>query len=599
LSVKIKVLPEIIANKIAAGEVVERPASVVKELVENSIDAGARKVVVEVQSGGEKLISVSDDGAGMGPDDALLAFERHATSKLRDAEGLSAIETLGFRGEALPSIASVSRMRLTTSDGEGSGTLVAIEGGKIQTVKEVGAAKGTLIEVRDLFFNTPARKKFLKTRETEYSHIASGVQKVALSHPEVHVRLVKDGREALECPPAGGLRDRVAQVYGREFADGMAAVRHEMGPYTVIGFVSVPGHTYSDRSRQEVFVNGRPIKAPVVTRAIYDAYRSILMKGRHPACVLFISLDPKMVDVNVHPAKREVRFSDTNGVHRAVFDAVMNALTSGDSDTSADETAYVRESAPDMPEGYGERVREAVSDYVGAADRRSAFFGKTPDAHTQERFRLPAKKRPEPDAASIDAATETRHDTGRPIQIADSYIIVPEEDGYMVIDQHAAHERIQYDRIKKTHGASGQMSQGLLVPVTLELSAKEAALMDSILPRLNDMGIEVEHFGGTSYVIRSKPLFLDKADVREVVTGVISELMDEGAPSNVDELTDRVFQLMACKSAVKAGQRLHPEAMLRLVKQLFECEMPYTCAHGRPTALKISVNELEKMFKRK
>ncbi len=339
MPVIIKVLPENLANKIAAGEVVERPASVVKELVENSLDAGARRIFVDIQSGGTKLISVSDDGCGMGPDDALLSLERHATSKIGSIDDLSAIRTLGFRGEAIPSIASVSRMRLVTSTGDGApGTLVIIEGGKLITAKEAGTPKGTIIEVRDLFFNTPARLKFLKSRETEFSHIAAAIEKTALSHPEVHLRLTHEGREALDCPPVRNIKDRIAQVYGVNFADGLMEIGLERGAFSVSGFVSAPGQSYSDKGRQEIFLNGRPVKNNIITRAIYDAYQSMIMKDRHPATILFITMDPALVDVNVHPSKREVRFADNSEVHKVVYDAIANAFKGREAteDTASD-----------------------------------------------------------------------------------------------------------------------------------------------------------------------------------------------------------------------------------------------------------------------
>jgi len=590
LASRIKILPERLANQIAAGEVVERPASVVKELVENALDAGAGRVFVEVLSGGTKLISVSDDGQGMGQDDALLAFERHATSKISTSEDLAAISTLGFRGEAIPSIASVSRMRLTTSAGDGSpGTLVVTEGGRVKDVRQAGAPRGTTVEVRDLFFNTPARLKFLKSRQTEFSHIASMLEKVALAHPGLHIRLVHEGRTVLDCTPVQDPGDRIAQVYGREHAEGLKAVSHEQGAYSVSGFVSAPGISYSDKSRQELFVNRRPVKSPLVVRAVYDAYRSVLMKDRHPSFILFVDVDPTLVDVNVHPAKREIRFSDSQGLHRAVYDAVSGALSGADMDRPYTDIGV--EPSPAAGRVMQERVRYAVESYMDRA-------GAEPDrfrAPSQQEMKLP-KVRPQERPLSPEAVSDTRHQA---MQVADSYIIIPADDGYMVVDQHAAHERIQYERVKKSFGRKGPGVQGLLVPERIGLSPKQAAVMDGIIPELAAIGIEVEHFGGTDYVIRTKPLFLDKSDIKEVVLGLLSEMDETDVKGGVEELREKVYQVMACKSAVKAGQRLHPEAIARLISQLFECEMPYTCAHGRPTVISYGLGELEKLFKRK
>jgi len=591
LSVKIKVLPENLANKIAAGEVVERPASVVKELVENALDAGARRIVVEVQSGGTKLISVSDDGHGMGQDDAILSLERHATSKIKDADGLAAISTLGFRGEALPSIASVSRLRLTTSVGDGSaGTLLVVEGGRLVNVREVGAPRGTAIEVRDLFFNTPARLKFLKSVETESGHIAAFVEKAALAHPGVHFRLTNNGRDGLDCPPVKDVKDRVAQVYGREFADRLIAMRYESGHYRVSGFISAPGVSFRDRSYQELFINNRPVKSPAVTRAVYDACQSLLMKDRHPASIIYLDMDPRDLDVNVHPAKREVRFADNGAVHRAVFEAVKAAYTGVEAGAAPAETF---DGTP-----YKDRVMEAAEAYVSGASGRPDYFPRADIAHRQEAMSFPRGRMEIKDMPG-DGGPVVQQYGNAPVQVADSYIVVPSGEGFMVIDQHAAHERVQYEKVKARHGKQGALSQGLLVPVQLELTAKEAALMEGLLPELNDIGLEVEHFGGGSFMVKSKPLFLDKVDVKELVMGILSDMDESDIKGSVEGMREKVYQLMACKSAVKAGQRLHPEAISRLIKQLFECEMPYTCAHGRPTVVRFGLGELEKMFKRK
>ncbi len=581
----IKILPEHIANKIAAGEVVERPASVVKELVENSIDSGASRIFVETSGGGVKLIKVTDDGSGMSPDDALLAFERHATSKLATDGGLFSISTMGFRGEALPSIASVSRFRVITSPGDGRGTSVSIDGGNIRGVKETGAPKGTTADVRDLFFNTPARLKFLKSRETELSHIAASVEMLALAHPEIHFRLTNDGRELLDCPPVRELRERIAQVYGRDFAKGLSEI-NAGGPCRIYGFVSMPGRSFSDRSRQESFVNRRPVKDRVISRALYGAYESLLMKERHPASILFIDIEPSLVDVNVHPAKREVRFADAPGVQRAIRDAVAGALKNSESaDAEAfSESGTVREIPVQFASHY-EGWNHVPVFYPSPFGRGAGGEGER-----QERMPLRAER-------SFAPSPESFHEF--PMQVLDSYIIAKSADGFILIDQHAAHERVQYEKVKARFGRQGEASQGLLVPERIELTAKEAALLEAVLPELKALGIEAEAFGGGSFLIRSKPLFLDKADIKEVVLGLVSELESSDVKGKADELREKICKSVACKSAVKAGKKLHPHAMERLMEQLFACEIPYTCAHGRPTAIKFGLNELEKLFKRK
>ncbi len=586
----IRILPEHIANKIAAGEVVERPASVVKELVENSIDSGASRIFVETSGGGVKLIKVTDDGSGMSPDDALLAFERHATSKLDSGDGLFSISTMGFRGEALPSIASVSRFRLITSTGDGRGTSVSIEGGNIHGVKEIGAPKGAAAEVRDLFFNTPARLKFLKSRETELSHIAASVERLALAHPEIHFRLINDGKELLDCPPVRGLLERIAQVYGRDFARWLSEIKAG-GPCRIYGFVSMPGRSFSDRSRQESFVNRRPVKDRVIQRAIYDAYESLLMKERHPASILFIDIEPSLVDVNVHPAKREVRFSDATGVQRAIKEAVTGALKNSE---NAEAEAFAESGMVREVQAPFDNISFHVTlpTWRGGQAEGRVGGGRGTEGEHQEKIPLHAER----DAAP-SRYTEPFHEF--PMQVLDSYIIARSEDGFILIDQHAAHERIQYEKVKARYGRQGEVSQGLLVPERIELTAKEAALLEAVLPELKTLGIEAEAFGGGSFLIRSKPLFLDKADIKEVVLGIAGELESADVKGRADELREKICKSVACKSAVKAGKKLHPHAMERLIEQLFACEMPYTCAHGRPTVIKFGLNELEKMFKRK
>ncbi len=558
----------------------------VKELVENSLDSGASRIFIETAGGGTKVIKIIDDGSGMSPDDALLAFERHATSKLSSDDGLLSISTMGFRGEALPSIASVSRFRLTTSTGEGHGSSVYIEGGKIQGVKEVGAARGTTAEVRDLFFNTPARLKFLKSRETELSHIAATVERLALAHPMVHFRLTSDGKELFDCPPVRELRERVAQVYGRDFAKGLSEINNSGGACRVHGFVSAPGSTFSDRSRQETFVNRRPVKDRVITRALYDAYESLLMKERHPASILFIDIEPSQVDVNVHPAKREVRFADAQGVQRTIREAVICALKSSECAPGADafmDAGSVREApAPFAP----------PSELALPLTYRDIAESVPVYEHRQERIPLHTERNVHPEP-------EREFSREFPMQVMDSYIIARREDGFILIDQHAAHERVQYEKVKARFGKHGESSQGLLVPERIELTAKEAALLEAVLPELKELGIDAEPFGGGSFLIRSKPLFLEKTDIKEVVLGLVSELESADVKGKAEELREKICKSVACKSAVKAGKKLHPYAMERLVEQLFSCEMPYTCAHGRPTVIKFGLNELEKMFKRK
>ena len=392
---------------------------------------------------------------------------------------------------------------------------------------------------------------------------------------------------------SGSFRERVAQVYGRDFAKGLSEINNGGGACRVHGFVSAPGSTFSDRSRQETFVNRRPVKDRVITRALYDAYESLLMKERHPASILFIDIEPSQVDVNVHPAKREVRFADAQGVQRTIKEAVICALKISECAPGADafmDAGTVREApAPFAPPYNAPSSFPSPPVGEGGAERRER--GDTYE-HRQERIPLHTERNVHPEP-------EREFSREFPMQVMDSYIIARREDGFILIDQHAAHERVQYEKVKARFGKHGESSQGLLVPERIELTAKEAALLEAVLPELKELGIDAEPFGGGSFLIRSKPLFLEKADIKEVVLGLVSELESADVKGKAEELREKICKSVACKSAVKAGKKLHPYAMERLIEQLFACEMPYTCAHGRPTVIKFGLNELEKMFKRK
>ena len=574
----IRILPEILINKIAAGEVVERPASVVKELIENSIDAGADEIIVEILHGGKKLIKVSDNGAGMSKEDAILSFERHATSKIYEEGDLYKINTMGFRGEALPSITSVSKVLMVTSlwvgsskeSSSSSGTRIEIEGGKMPNISETGPSKGTIIEVRDLFFNTPARLAFLKGINTELSHIVGAVESASLGHPEISFSLSNNRKAVLSLPKARDYRERINQIYGRELVENLMEVGHghplkDINGITLSGYISNPPYSRPDRGMQVIFINRRPVRNQVISHAISEGFQSMIMKDRYPAAFLFLEIDTKEVDVNVHPSKREVRFRNSSMIHDIVVRAIKETL----SGRTPEEIPTI----PPFQKGgeEGIMVKEALERYMKRSENileggRQAGFD----------FQIKAKS-PIPEAF---------------LHVFNSYIVTAGEDGVMIIDQHAAHERILYESLR---GDKIEI-QGLLVPVTIELSSRESLILKEKLDTLKAIGIEIEEFGDNTFIIRSIPAILKDADHRSLVLNIIGDL-DEKIPK-IDEL-ERIRTLMACHGAVRANQSLTSEEMASLIEELEKTELPHTCPHGRPTTIRFGLRDLEKLFKRK
>lgn len=557
-------------SKIAAGEVIERPASVVKELVENSLDAGAKSVSIEIKNGGKDLIAVSDDGSGMSSDDAQLAVDRHSTSKIKSAEDLFSIRTLGFRGEALASIAAVSKFELTTnSDEASSGLKVSLNGGKNKRTSRVGRPKGTTVTVEELFFNTPARLKFQKSRTTELSHIIEIISKFILSNPSVSFKLKSDGEEALDSTGSGKLIDAIASVYGVDMAKAMLEVGGEArvtGDLKINGYVSQPVITKSDRNGESIFVNGRFVRNALISRALEDSYRSLIPHGKYPIAVLLINIDPAEIDVNVHPTKREVKFARPDIAMRAVTDAVSKALSGvgvEKYEVSPQVTNWQisrNESMPDML-----RIEET-----------------SPHLH--------------PLSYSIgEGCTEPGEGRGEVFQHLLTYIICMDGEDLLMIDQHAAHERILYEKIR-----SGKTSdvQSLLVPQTIELEAKDFALISGNLGELKELGFELEVFGKNTVMVRGVPAVLMARNVDQALKEMIWELSQSFKIKSVDERKDAIFKMMACKAAVKAGDKLSMIEMQDLVRQLKASSNPTTCPHGRPTMMKMSRADFERAFQR-
>jgi DNA mismatch repair protein MutL len=613
---KIRVLPEILANKIAAGEIVERPASVVKELLENSIDAHCRAVHITILSGGKRLIQVRDDGEGMSQDDAILAFEHHATSKLQNAEDLIAIATLGFRGEALPSIASVSRLTLRTRPLEAdsiSGTEVEIQGGVMRSVKPAPWDRGTEIAVRDLFYNIPARKKFLRSHDTELGHIARLVTHYALAHPEIRFTLESEGRVLIDAVAVADLRERIYQIFGEGFLDNLVELSGQRGSVSVRGFSSRPNEQRTNAYSQFFYVNRRMVRDKVITSAIRQAYRNCMPASAHPVVILFLELPFDEVDVNAHPAKTEIRFRDQSTVHTLVLDTIEKALVR----TAAIPAFAHRNAAADSAAGFNSSPMFAERGPEPVVNR----FDFTPPAASANPFQralnypfrevpatLPVKQG---DHASLRILPEmllgSPLEPSRPFQsggvrilgqIQDSYIIACDSQGLVIIDQHVAHERIIYERLAAAAQKDGVEIQGLLVPLSVELPPHQVALLERMIPELNRNGFVVERFGGNTVLIRSVPALVGESDCRNLLSEILEGLESEERSLDVERIRDKICVSTACKAAIKVNMPLTPEKMQWLLDQLALTRIPTNCPHGRPIILRFTMYEIERNFGR-
>ena len=679
---KIHVLPEHVANKIAAGEVVERPASVVKELLENALDAGARRIRVDVEAGGKKLIQVTDDGCGMSRDDAMLAFERHATSKIRTAEDLLSVVTLGFRGEALPSIASVSRLRLETCTGgdEGAagresasegkeprphsssrphpsnaGTIIEINGGKLLRVEEAGLPGGTCIAVRDLFFNLPARKKFLKAESTELSHIASLVTHYALAHPEKHFELHSLSNAMLVAPPVATQAERVYQIFGKETLDGLipiaAAVQlqrigltqpppwarreeedgesgREPGELRVRGFVSKPEIQKLNRSSIYIFVNQRLIRDRLVQHAITEAYRNILPPTVYPVVLLFLELPAVEVDVNVHPSKTEVRFRQQSAVHDLVRDSVRAALMKARPAPQFVAEMGARPTATPALSGAAAAVRAPSSAnwrelYAPAA---GAEFALRPPALPPETQRLqfeggitveanaalPVARFPRQTFGGAESCGEILAEpemegepslaslsTLKPLgQIRNSFILAINEDGLWIVDQHVAHERVLFEKILRQRAAARVESQRLLMPIIVELTPGQQAVFAELADELQGNGFDLEPFGARTVAVKVSPAGIDAAQVEHMLHELLDQFASEEQALNLEKARGRIAASIACHAAIKVNMPLEQNKMEWLLAELAKTECPMTCPHGRPVVLRYSVKDIQRAFKR-
>ncbi len=619
---RIKILPESITNKIAAGEVVERPASVVKELVENALDAGSTEITVEIEGGGRRLIRVSDNGSGMSRDDALLALERHATSKIASDSDLFNLATLGFRGEALPSIASVSRCTICSRErGSLAGTEIYAEGGRIRDVKEFGMAEGTVITVRNLFFNTPARLKFMKSPETEAGHVGELLTRLALSRSNVRFTYLNDGKVVFRALP-GTLESRAAELLGKRLARDLYTLEYSDGPVSLHGLVGGPAGSRSSSSSLYTYINGRFVRDRVVQHSILNAYRQVLERGRYPVVVLFIDLPTADVDVNVHPTKHEVRFREQGRIHDIIQGGIEAAIRSAPWLTEGKVASHAA-----APVSAGQemvtRVREALQSYAQTPHRQESFPRSWSGGHVAASA-MTSGPQVEPHAAKevrtlfpgtvgrtdIVPAPPEQPTSDQPHgegyfsaltvigQFNAAYLICQDGTDLVIIDQHAAHERVAFERLRAEYGAGGIERQGLLFPESLELSPAHGAIASENEQELIRLGFELEHFGGKTWLLKAVPRHIAQLPPARTVQDILEELQGVGRSRSVSDLTEELLATIACHSVVRGRQSLSLAEIRELFRQMDAIDFATRCPHGRPVVTAITLSEIEKMFKR-
>ncbi len=570
---RIRVLDEATANKIAAGEVIERPASAVKELVENSLDAGSGDIRVRIEGAGKQLIEVTDDGCGIPADELELAFVQHATSKLGDIRDLETLSTMGFRGEAMSSIAAVADVLISSrTAGSATGRSLELRKGIPGTVKTVGRPVGTTVTVRNLFGGHPARLKFLKSDRVETAHVIDVITERALAHPEISFRLHSGNVEVMNLPASASCRDRIADVMGRRVAKELVSFEASAPGISAVGYLAKPAVTRSTRDGLYLFINSRPVASPAVSEAVEEGYAGLLMRNRHPVGALFLDIDPGKLDVNVHPAKRTVKFSDERAVAGLVSKAVAGAMGN---------TRHIPEPAPTLRELFP----------VSEAEKREA----------KERMAAPAKAHEQSELFPAHGEPEVPESRMLPHmkvigQILDTYILAQSGSDLMIIDQHAAHERVMLDRLAKR--PERKSAQNLITPVLLNLGKREAELVEHFRPVIEGLGFKIEPFGRGQYLVRAVPSVGGHIDSEKGLTDLIGELAELGKARSIEEKKSEIMHLVACHSAIRAGEKLSHERMALLIEEMHGLENPYTCAHGRPTIIKITNAELERMFKR-
>jgi len=610
----ITLLPDEVASQVAAGEVIERPASVVKELVENCIDARASRIEVAIARGGVSMIRVVDDGAGMDRDDALLSLERHATSKIRTGQDLARIRTLGFRGEALPSIASVSRFRLSTRARDAlEGTEILVNGGKIESVRASGEAPGTQIEVRSLFYNLPARRKFLRSDNTEASHVQHQLSLQAIGHPKIGFVSIRDQSIVFQTPPAGTLAERIRDLRGSELFEQLLEIQSEPADgITISGFLGRAGVSRSTKAEQILFVNGRPVENITIQHGLREGYHTALMKGQYPVTFLFLEMDPEAVDVNVHPAKREVRFREPDAVRNAVAETIRKTL---ETDRRRWSQAF-RKPVPTtkLPEP-GEHV--PLTDPIPALIPPSEQFALRRD--WAEFHSISGGRSSVPSALPVVTSSPLPSDFGQPVAPTEApsfsakstyefkilgvlgklYILMENGEGLVLVDQHAAHERILFEKLRREMESEGVPTQRLLIPLTVNVTPKDYDWITTNAPTLEKMGFSLEPFGNSTLKIDGIPQFFRTDDPSVAIRQLVDELRSMTTSTSRLRMGEDVIAKTVCRHAIKANDDLRRPEVEKLLKDLMSCELPYCCPHGRPTMIQIGYGELEKKFGRK
>lgn len=591
----IKILPESLINQIAAGEVVERPASAIKELVENGIDAGATEIIVEIKDAGKTFIKISDNGCGMSAKDLEMALKRHATSKISDESDLWRIKTMGFRGEALASIASVSKLVIRSKRAEDlAGMEIQTEGGEARIKQEVGMKNGTQVEVYNLFFNTPARQKYLKQDSTELNHIMSILNTIALGNPGLAFKLVHNGKIVFDLAKSSDLIDRVANIFGRATAEAMLPVFYGGSAFQIDGFVGKPLLSRTTSQHQYFFVNKRPIQHHLLANTIKTAFHSMLMENKKPVFILNITIDPSLIDVNVHPRKTEIRFEDQQSMIKVVYGCIKTALEKNNL----------------IPKGFTESRRYMTDSFpkdgglINQGGLQKPIFGvKSVPAQTFSNGRMEGtlldevlfEQREIHGLQQLENAMSMKSIT----QISNSYIVAENESGLILIDQHAAHERVRYEQLMEQFENQEKSVQPLLMPLQMEMTNEEIALVNSNKNIFDGLGFEIEPFGGTTFIVHAVPAFLAKEDIEQVIKGVLDDILNQKSPSKMHGKTEEILTYMSCRSAIKFGQKLNQLEMQALIIQMEKSKRPFTCPHGRPTMISLTLSELEKMFGRK
>jgi DNA mismatch repair protein MutL len=610
---KIRILPDALASQVAAGEVVERPAALVRELVENSLDAGARHIEVHAQRGGTALIRIVDDGSGMDREDAMLCLERHATSKIRTKEDLGAICTFGFRGEALPSIASVSRFRLATREKDALvGTEIEVNGGKLTAVRDHGGAAGTVIEARSLFFNVPARRKFLRTENTEFSHVEQQLRLHAIANPQVAFTLTHNGELVLHLPATRDMLERIRGLVGEELATRLLKIEETtLHGVTVSGYIGGPGMSRSNRQMQTTYLNGRPIESASISYGLREGYHTALMKGQYPVTFLFIQMDPTAFDVNVHPAKKEVRFHDGNSVRDTIARSVSRTLENASKlhtghASAARPLPAASTSAPVLPVSRQEELEMPVTP-------SSAPLRQMPVASVPRPGLEPSPPRPSEPVSTpevmlpkpVENAKTASSDVPSPNDfriigvLQKLYVLMESKEGLVLMDQHAAHERVNFEKFRRALESGGVPCQRLLMPITLQTTPRDADVLKQNQASLIRLGIEIEPFGPNIFKVEALPSFLKTDDPAAWLDQVIEELSSLTAKASSLRLSEDAIATTACRASVKSNEVLSIPELQALLKDLFSCEMPYCCPHGRPTLVQISTAELERKFGRR